>query len=122
MELKAKWGVAIQALVRGAFELEIITERPYRYLLEQIGRQRWRTNEPVSVAVENPRVLRAMAEAVYGIPLDYKTVATDMRLPYSLAKALFEGHAGSAATAQRRGQVLAFKPNVFSSNERERPS
>jgi Zn-dependent peptidase ImmA (M78 family)/DNA-binding XRE family transcriptional regulator len=121
MELKAKWGVAIQALVRRAFELEMITERQYRYLFEQIGRHGWRTNEPVSVAVEKPRVLRAMAEAVYGIPLDYKTIATNMRLPYSLTKALFEGHAGTAATA-KRGQVLAFKPSVSSSSGRERPS
>ena len=39
--LKPKWGVSIQALVKRAKDLEIISARQYRYLFEQIGSRGW---------------------------------------------------------------------------------
>ena len=63
----------MQALIRRAYELEIITERAYRYLFEQISWKGWRTREPDSLAVpiEKPRGLREMAELLYGSPIHY---------------------------------------------------
>jgi len=65
--LKARWRVAIQALVRRAFELAIITKRQYTYLFEQIGARGWRTSEPVEVPIEKPRAFKKMAEVIYGL-------------------------------------------------------
>lgn len=88
MDLKAKWGVAIQALARRAFEMEIISERQYHYLFEQIGRRGWKIKEPVALPIEKPRGLRKMAEIAYGAPLDYRRLAQTLCLPYALTKEL----------------------------------
>jgi Zn-dependent peptidase ImmA (M78 family)/DNA-binding XRE family transcriptional regulator len=124
LQLKAKWGVSIQALVRRAFDLEIISERQYYYLFEQIGRNGWRTSEPVEVPREQPRMLRRMAETLYGHPIDYRKLATELRTPYALMKELMEGHAGTTnkGKPQTQGKLLSFNGRGFSSNERGRPS
>ncbi len=123
MQLKARWGVSIQALVRRALDLGVISERQHYYLFEQIGRNGWRTQEPVEIPVEKPRALRKMAETLYGTPIDYRKLAVDLRMPYSLTKDLFEGHAGPAADKQiHQGKLLSFNARVTSSSERERPS
>lgn len=64
--LKPRWGVSIQALVRRAFDLNIISERQYRYLFMQLSSKGWRTVEPVPLIAEKPRLLRKMAEVAYG--------------------------------------------------------
>src|SRR5262245_21838168 len=80
--LKPRWRVSIQALVRRAFDLSIISDRQYRYLFEQIGSKGWRTREPSNLDVppEKPRSLRQMAELVYGNPIHYEKLATDAHL------------------------------------------
>jgi Zn-dependent peptidase ImmA (M78 family)/DNA-binding XRE family transcriptional regulator len=64
--LKPIWGVSIQMLIRRAHDLQIITERQYKYLFKQVGDHGWRTQEPISLQVEKPRALRQMAELAYG--------------------------------------------------------
>ena len=64
--LKNVWLVSMQAIVRRARDLEIITERRYRYLFSQISKNGWRKNEPVEVPAERPRLYRQMAEMIYG--------------------------------------------------------
>ena len=63
--LKSRWKVSMQAIVRRARDLGIITERRYRHLFTQIGKRGWRTVEPGDVPVERPRLFRQMAEMVY---------------------------------------------------------
>lgn len=93
--LKPVWKVSIQALVRRAFELNIIAERQYRYLFEQISTRGWRTKEPENLDIpqEKPRSLRQMAEIVYGKPIDYERLATDAKLHVKMVKEIIESYA-----------------------------
>jgi Zn-dependent peptidase ImmA (M78 family)/transcriptional regulator with XRE-family HTH domain len=86
--LKPKWKVSIQALIVRAKNLEIISERQYRYLYEQLAIQGWKINEPENLAVEpeKPRSLRQLAEMSYGHPIDFKAFAKDAALPESLVR------------------------------------
>ncbi|MFL5588719.1 MAG: XRE family transcriptional regulator [Ktedonobacteraceae bacterium] len=92
-ELKERWGVSIQALIRRAYELNIISERQYRYLCFQVGKQGMRTEEPIEIPVEKPRALRQMAERLYGNPIDYLRMANQLKLPVMFVKQVMEAHA-----------------------------
>lgn len=92
-ELKERWGVSIQALIRRAYELDIISERQYRYLCFQIGKQGMRTEEPIEIPIERPRALRQMAERLYGNPIDYLKMASQLNLPPMFVKQVVEAHA-----------------------------
>ncbi len=94
--LKKKWGVSIQALIRRAYELQIISERQYRYLCYQIGKLGMRTEEPIVIPVEKPRLLRQMAERLYGIPIDYQKMASQLSLPVQFLEQVLEAHAEQA--------------------------
>jgi Zn-dependent peptidase ImmA (M78 family)/DNA-binding XRE family transcriptional regulator len=87
-QMKPRWGVSIQALVRRAYTLGIINKRQYSYLFEQLSARGWRMREPVNlnVPVEKPRAFRKIAELLYGNPIDYRQLATDFGLPTQLAK------------------------------------
>jgi Zn-dependent peptidase ImmA (M78 family) len=43
--LKAKWKVPLQALLRRGKELEIISDRTYRYILQKITASGWKKSE-----------------------------------------------------------------------------
>lgn len=94
--LKPRWGVALQTLVKKARDLNLITERQYRYLFEQISAQGWRTREPknLDVPIERPRALRQMAEMVYGTPIDFQKLAADTHIPIGLLRQTIDAYAG----------------------------
>jgi Zn-dependent peptidase ImmA (M78 family)/DNA-binding XRE family transcriptional regulator len=73
--LKPKWGVSIQALIRRAYDLNVISERQYRYLFMQLSSKGWRTTEPVPITPEKPRLLKKMAEVAFGSPLPIERIA-----------------------------------------------
>ncbi len=128
LELKERWGVSIQALIRRAYDLSIISERQYRYLCFQIGKQGMRTEEPIEIPIEKPRALRQMAEKLYGDPIDYLTMASYLKLPPLFVKQIVEAHAEKeplvkkAAPAEdqtsKRGRKVV--PFVVRVNVRER--
>lgn len=93
--LKPRWGVSVQALIRRARDLEIITERQYRYLFQQLSRNGWRKREPayLDIPSEKPRLLRKIAEEVYGFPVDYKLFAADFKLSPETAREIIERYA-----------------------------
>jgi Zn-dependent peptidase ImmA (M78 family)/DNA-binding XRE family transcriptional regulator len=66
--LKLRWGVSMQALIRRAGDLDIITDRQYRYLFEQLSQRGWRTKEPSNLDYpeEKPRLVVKMIEKLYG--------------------------------------------------------
>jgi Zn-dependent peptidase ImmA (M78 family)/transcriptional regulator with XRE-family HTH domain len=66
--LKPKWGVSMQALIIRAKALDLISERQYRYLFQQLAARGWRHAEPsnLDVPLERPRLIAKMAEVVYG--------------------------------------------------------
>jgi Zn-dependent peptidase ImmA (M78 family) len=92
-DLKARWGVSLQALIRQARTLEIITLSHYRALYAQLGARGWRTQEPLAVPVERPRALRQLAELLYGRPIDTRRLADEMGLDPSFIQDLLEAHA-----------------------------
>lgn len=93
--LKLHWKVSIQALIRRAYDLEIITLRQYKYLMQQLSKRGWRKQEPkeLDIPIERPRALSQMAEMLYGVPIDFEVLAFNMNLPTKLVKETFEAHA-----------------------------
>jgi len=94
--LKQKWQVSMQALIMRALELRIITERQRRYLLQQMALRGWGgRNEPIEIPSEKPRLLRQMAEMLYGKPIDYKALASETNLPEALIKEWLAAYQGT---------------------------
>jgi Zn-dependent peptidase ImmA (M78 family) len=48
VNLKLRWGVAIQALIVRSHTLGLITDRKYKSLMQRLSARGWRTNEPLS--------------------------------------------------------------------------
>jgi Zn-dependent peptidase ImmA (M78 family)/transcriptional regulator with XRE-family HTH domain len=92
-DLKACWGVSLQALIRRALALECLTPSQYRSLSAQLGARGWRTQEPIAVPVERPRALRQLAELLYGQPIETPRLADAMGLDPSFIQDLLEAHA-----------------------------
>jgi Zn-dependent peptidase ImmA (M78 family) len=108
-QLKAKWGVAIQTLVRRAADIEVITQRQYKYLMQQISARGWRLREPVDIPAERPRSLRKMAEVLYGNPIDYRRLAAEMDFPLSFVRELMEAHQPAPNKPENTGKVVTFR-------------
>jgi Zn-dependent peptidase ImmA (M78 family)/DNA-binding XRE family transcriptional regulator len=111
LPLKKRWGVSIQALVRRAATLQIITVRQYQYLMHQIGSYGYRKNEPIEIVIEKPRMLSQMAEMLYGNPINYNKLSSDLDMPRRLAKSIIESHLIKTAideseTKKGNGQVI----------------
>lgn len=113
--LKMKWKVSIQALIRRAHELNIITANQYKYLFTQLSARGWRTREPVELLPEKPRAVRKMAEIVYGLPIDCKRLATDAHLAAQFVREVIDAHAEHTSAAFMRparvstaGQLIKF--------------
>ncbi|MGH9376872.1 MAG: helix-turn-helix domain-containing protein [Terriglobia bacterium] len=96
-ELKPRWRVSIQALIRRAFDLQLISNRQYRYLFEQLSIKGWRTKEPsnLDIPVERPRGLRQMAELTYGNPIDYDRFSADVHIHPELLREIMRRFAES---------------------------
>jgi Zn-dependent peptidase ImmA (M78 family)/DNA-binding XRE family transcriptional regulator len=92
-DLKARWGVSLQALIRRARTLELIPHSHYRALSAQLGARGWRTQEPIAVPVERPRAFRQLAELLYGRPIDYPSLAHEAGLTPRFVEDLLEAHA-----------------------------
>jgi Zn-dependent peptidase ImmA (M78 family)/transcriptional regulator with XRE-family HTH domain len=93
-DLKARWGVSVQALIQRARTLDRLTVSQYRALYAQLGARGWRTQEPIAVPVERPRALRQLAELLYGRPIETIQLADAMGLDPSFVQDLLEAHAG----------------------------
>ena len=98
-QLKPQWGTSIQALIRRAYDLEIITERQYHYLFEQLGMNGWKKKEPIDIPVEKPRALIEMAEVFYGGNIDHKKVAANLNATSPFVSELMRCYAGKNSSA-----------------------
>ena len=115
--IKLKWGVSVQAAVRRAYDLALITQRKYQVLFRRLSARGWRTHEPMStrIPLERPRAFRQVAELVFGRRLDYSKIAAEVAYPEAFLRDLFEAHAGrggslpaSGITQVSRGGLLSF--------------
>ncbi|MEP7355107.1 MAG: XRE family transcriptional regulator [Acidobacteriota bacterium] len=121
-ELKARWGVSIQALIRRAESLGIVTEGQRKYVEKQLVKHGWIRVEPVPIEPEKPRLLMKLAESMYGIPVDPAKVALSTSAPLKLIEEILSAHATQTdvaklgrpiappGTTEKHGpRVLAFK-------------
>jgi Zn-dependent peptidase ImmA (M78 family)/transcriptional regulator with XRE-family HTH domain len=92
-DLKARWGVSLQALIRRAHTLDLMTPSQYRSLSAQLSARGWRTREPIAVPVERPRALRQLAELLYGRPLETTRLADALSLDPAFVQDLLDAHA-----------------------------
>jgi Zn-dependent peptidase ImmA (M78 family)/DNA-binding XRE family transcriptional regulator len=112
--LKLRWGISMAALARRAHELRLITTRHYRYLFQQLSIKGWKTHEPddLNVPIEKPRLLRNMAELVYGFPINYSKFASDTHLSEEELRSVMALYADRKELAQEdlppKGKVMNF--------------
>lgn len=108
-ELKPRWKVSIQALIRRAKGIGTITDRQYRYLYEHLSGLGWRKSEPVQIIPEQPRAFRQMAEMLYGDPVDVHAMAHDLRTTSEFIAPTLEQYApkGQTPTTTNRGNVVS---------------
>jgi Zn-dependent peptidase ImmA (M78 family)/transcriptional regulator with XRE-family HTH domain len=92
-DVKVRWGVSLQALIRRAHTLDLLTPSQYRSLHAQLGARGWRTREPIAVPVERPRALRQLAELLYGRPLETPRLAHELSLDPAFVQELLAAHA-----------------------------
>jgi len=59
ISMKIRWGVSLQALVRRAYDLDMLTAVQYRSANVYISKKGWRTHEPEeeSIPLETPEIL-----------------------------------------------------------------
>jgi Zn-dependent peptidase ImmA (M78 family)/DNA-binding XRE family transcriptional regulator len=124
-KLKPKWGVSIQALVRRAKDLQIISPRRYHYLYQQLGAHGWRVREPenLDIPLEQPRAFRKTAEVLYGYPIDTRKMAEDLSLTTSFVNELLGVHAdrpSPAIHANKDKKVVSIVNRLRPNNIRNR--
>lgn len=66
VELKRKWRVSISAMVMRAYNLGAINQNQYQYLMRQISKNGWRTEEPLDdyIPLTHPKALRQAVNLV----------------------------------------------------------
>ena len=93
-KIKMEWNVSIQAVIRRAHDLHLISDSSYKSLFVQISQQKKKLQSTLpSVTPEKPRSLRGMAEAIYGKKLDYKQFSEDTNFPIYMLKQFIEAQA-----------------------------
>jgi Zn-dependent peptidase ImmA (M78 family) len=92
VSLKGKWQVSMQAMARRARDLGVITDRQYRYLMQQISLKGWRTVEPQfgPVELERPRAIRKLIEVTFGQRLNTPAIAKEFKLSDAFVANLLE--------------------------------
>lgn len=107
--LKPRWRVSIQALVVRAKEIDLITDRQYRYLFQQLSSLGMRKNEPVEIVPEQPRALRQMAEMLYGNPIDFRLMAHEMAMDSDDLRSMISYCAGKGEDPPIRANVVSLR-------------
>jgi len=66
IELKKRWKVSLQAMVRRGRDLEIISDNQYTYIQRQLSMQGFRKKEPLDdiLSLEQPSLLRGVFEMI----------------------------------------------------------
>jgi Zn-dependent peptidase ImmA (M78 family)/DNA-binding XRE family transcriptional regulator len=80
--LKRRWGVSMAFLAMRAASLTLITRNQHRYLIQEIRAKGWDMSEPGDEQAPHakPRIVRKMAEMLYGNPVDLGKLSKDSGL------------------------------------------
>jgi Zn-dependent peptidase ImmA (M78 family)/transcriptional regulator with XRE-family HTH domain len=65
VQVKAHFGISIRALIKRCFDLRLIDFEKRLSMEKQLSARGWRTNEPVEVPTETPRLLAKSIELAY---------------------------------------------------------
>ncbi len=115
VELKSKWVVSVQAMMRRSLELNAITESQYSYLNIAISKKNWRKVEPLddSLKLEQPRLFAKCLEKLQN-EKDVSPAQTldELRLPVDIAEQVFAVERGffDGSKENEQTNVLEFKP------------
>jgi Zn-dependent peptidase ImmA (M78 family)/DNA-binding XRE family transcriptional regulator len=96
-EVKRRWGVSVQALVRRGRDLKLISDRHYRTLNARINKIGWKYQEPASAErfAERPLAVRRMAEIAFGVPLPFHKMEKELHVPASELRRFFARYTGA---------------------------
>lgn len=105
-ELKPRWQVSLQMLIKRAADLELISANQSRYLNQQVRSAGWTKCEPGDDKIVQPlpRLIRKMAELSYGKPVDIFKIASDTGIPAGTVAQLL-----GLEAPRRSAKVLQFR-------------
>jgi Zn-dependent peptidase ImmA (M78 family)/transcriptional regulator with XRE-family HTH domain len=93
-EMKVRWGVSLQALIRRAFDLGIISATQYRSANIYISKKGWRTNEPCErdIKEEIPRTVEGALSLMNDHNISMGKIAQDLSLSEGLLTTILKCH------------------------------
>lgn len=110
-----KWQVSMQSLARRARDLQVISDRQYRYLMKQMSMRGWRLEEPAfePLLAERPRAFRKLVEVVFGRSVDLKRLSGEFRLSEEFLSDVLERCSTGPKPriepkSSRQGRVVSF--------------
>jgi len=109
LELKRKWGVSVQSLVRCARDIGSISDRHYRTLNARISKLGWKREEPpvANRFDERPLAVKRMAEVAFGSPLPFPLMAKALHVPESQLRRFFSRYGTESKESSFRAEVTS---------------
>ena len=100
--LKRRWNVSMAFLAMRAASLSLITHNQHRYLIQEIRSKGWDKSEPgdENANRERPRIIRKMAELLYGNPIDLGRLSKESGLSGKMLRDLLSLDSPSAKILQ----------------------
>lgn len=87
--VKAGWGISIAALIMRGKGLATLSDARVATLYKQLSSRGWRTNEPVDVSPESPRLLFRLMQARFGErPFNNPAIVPELALPVMTIRSL----------------------------------
>jgi Zn-dependent peptidase ImmA (M78 family)/DNA-binding XRE family transcriptional regulator len=88
LQLKARWGVSVQALIMRGSQLGLIDEQRKTSLFKQLSTRGWRRVEPITVHREEPVLVWRLLGHRFGEPLAYPRIAETVGLQAVILRSL----------------------------------
>lgn len=88
-DMKQRWGASVQALIRRAYDLALLTPVQYRNANVYISRMQWKKNEPLEPPAERPEIIAASLRYLQeedGITL--QDIAKDLKVSVEVLESL----------------------------------
>ncbi len=82
-QMKVRWGVSVQAIIRRAYDLKLISAVQYRNANIYISRKGWRTSEPCeeNIPRETPELIPNTLQSLFGDKLtSYAIISKELNL------------------------------------------
>jgi Zn-dependent peptidase ImmA (M78 family)/DNA-binding XRE family transcriptional regulator len=109
--IRSEWKVSIQAVIRRAHDLQLISDSTYKSLFVQISQQKKKLAGLLATDIpERPRCLRSMAETVYGKKINYRQFSNDTKFPVEVLKKFIGAQASQEeyTREEHEGKILGF--------------